>query len=80
MTVWFTADPHFHHLNICRLAERPFSGTHEMNEILVRNWNECVRPEDTVFVLGDFVLGHKDETLAITRQLLGQKQDRKSVV
>ena len=28
-----------------------------MNETLVRNWNNIVRPEDTVYVLGDFFMG-----------------------
>jgi calcineurin-like phosphoesterase family protein len=28
-----------------------------MNETLIRNWNEWVKPMDTVYVLGDFAMG-----------------------
>lgn len=28
-----------------------------MNEVLIKNWNECVKPDDTTVVLGDCFMG-----------------------
>ena len=36
------------------LAERPFASLAEMDDALIRRWNEVVRPGDTVWHLGDF--------------------------
>ena len=47
--LFFTSDTHFHHANIIRFCNRPFRDVEEMDEILIRNWNEVVGPEDTVF-------------------------------
>jgi calcineurin-like phosphoesterase family protein len=43
-----------------------------MNEILIKNWNEVVAPEDTIFVLGDFALAAR-AVETITRRLNGRK-------
>ncbi|MFA5132493.1 MAG: phosphoesterase [Candidatus Paceibacterota bacterium] len=52
--IWFTADTHFSHRNILRFCERPFPNIHEHDEALIKNWNECVSENDTVYHLGDF--------------------------
>jgi calcineurin-like phosphoesterase family protein len=49
-----TADTHFGHGNIIKYSNRPFSDSTEMNERLIHNWNERIKPEDQVFFLGDF--------------------------
>ena len=54
MNIWFTADCHFGHSNIITYCNRPFDGVDKMNSALIRNWNERVKPEDTVFHVGDF--------------------------
>jgi len=51
--IWFTADTHFSHVNIIRYCSRPFKNAHEMNKTLTDNWNKLVKPEDTVYHLGD---------------------------
>ena len=51
---WFTADLHLGHFNIIKYTGRPFKSLKEMNETLIRNWNARVKPEDTVFNVGDF--------------------------
>lgn len=56
---WFTSDQHFWHANIIRYCDRPFSSVEEMNEALIRKHNEIVKPEDTVFHLGDFSLAFR---------------------
>lgn len=42
-----------------------------MNETLIRNWNALVRPEDTVYHLGDFSMGLK-ENVFIRKRLNGK--------
>lgn len=60
MTTFLTADTHFGHASIIRHCERPYAGVGEMDAALVQNWNRTVRPQDTVYHLGDF--GHRDPT------------------
>lgn len=47
------SDLHLDHENIIRYCRRPFTDAREMNRILVRNWNFTVRPDETVYHLGD---------------------------
>lgn len=54
MTIWYSADWHLGHKNIIKYANRPFQSVDEMNEELVRRWNERVSPTDTAYMLGDF--------------------------
>lgn len=57
MTIWFSSDSHFKHANVIKYNNRPFKYVEEMNETLVNNWNSVVKPEDTIYYLGDFSLG-----------------------
>lgn len=51
--IFFTSDLHFGHDNILRFCNRPFRNIEEMNCTLMRNYNAIVKPEDTVYILGD---------------------------
>jgi len=55
------ADTHFDHNNIIKYCLRPFirSWERQMNEVLINNWNNIVRPNDKVYFLGDLVYGRK---------------------
>lgn len=55
--VFFTSDTHFGHANIIKLCNRPFANADEMNEELIKRWNEKVGKDDYVFHLGDFAFG-----------------------
>jgi len=61
MTVWFTADTHFGHANVVRYCQRPFASVEEMDEALIRNWNQVVSSSDIVYHLGDFTLAGQEE-------------------
>lgn len=52
--IYLTSDFHFAHANCIRFNNRPFASVEEMDETLIRNWNERVTPEDDVFFLGDW--------------------------
>lgn len=56
MDTYFTSDLHLHHKNIIRYAHRnpTFGNTAEMDNRLVIYWNSVVRPNDTIYHLGDF--------------------------
>jgi calcineurin-like phosphoesterase family protein len=54
--IFFTSDHHFGHHNIISHANRPFASTDEMNAVMIECWNERVKPNDTVFHLGDLTL------------------------
>lgn len=71
-SVWFTADTHFSHENIIRFCNRPFRDAAEMNEELIRRWNETVPPDGIVFHLGDFCLGNSTEWNSILYRLHGK--------
>lgn len=72
--IWFTSDCHFWHTNVVVKYGRSQFGTIEnMNETLIRNWNERVHPDDTIYVVGDFSLALRPvET--ITPRLTGRKK------
>jgi len=72
--IWFVSDTHFGHANIIRYCERPFKDVHEMDEVLIKNWNERVKPGDLVYHLGDFALSAPAEVPNYVRRLNGTIQ------
>lgn len=59
--IWVISDTHLNHANIIRYCARPYVSTEEMNKDLIKRWNSTVRPQDTVYHLGDFGIGNKRE-------------------
>jgi len=57
MSIYLTSDTHFCHDKPFIYEPRGFSSIQEMNETLIKNWNETVSKNDIVYVLGDFFLG-----------------------
>ena len=77
-SVFLTADPHFGHKGVCKFLRpdgatklRPWDSPEEMDEALVANWNDTVRPKDKVYVLGDVVINRR--ALATVGRLNGDK-------
>ena len=54
--IYFSSDLHFCHNKSFLYEPRGFSSVEEMNEAIVNNWNKIVKPEDTVYLLGDVIL------------------------
>lgn len=73
MTIWFTSDLHFYHVNILRFCERPYEDVYHMAEGLINNYNSYVDQNDTVYFLGDICFGTREETLPVVKRLNGRK-------
>ena len=71
--IYVISDTHFNHKNIIEYCNRPFKSVEEMNDTLIKNWNDVVSNDDTVFFLGDFCLGPREEIIKIASQLNGHK-------
>jgi len=76
--VFLTSDTHFGHTGVCRFTRndgvtklRPWTDPDEMDEEMVKRWNETVRPNDKVYHLGDVVINRK--ALKIMSRLNGDK-------
>lgn len=70
--VYFSSDWHLFHKNIIEFSKRPFSSVEEMNEVLIENWNERVKKNDTAYFIGDFSFGSKQQTSDAIDRLNGQ--------
>lgn len=70
---YYIADCHFGHAAVLKFDHRPFADIQQMEESMVTLWNAAARKEDTVYILGDFCWGKKDEWIRILRRLNGQK-------
>jgi calcineurin-like phosphoesterase family protein len=75
--VFLTSDTHFGHVNICNFTNydgspvRPWDSVEEMDEEMVKRWNDTVGPKDKVYHLGDVVINRK--SLQILDRLNGDK-------
>jgi calcineurin-like phosphoesterase family protein len=70
---FFTADTHFGHKNVIPYCKRPYENVEEMNEDLIKRWNEVVKPHDVVWHLGDFAFQNKEKTQETIARLNGHK-------
>jgi len=77
-SVWLVSDTHFGHEKTCTVFKRedgsplrPFSSAEEMDEFMIKAWNERVKPTDKVYHLGDVVISRK--FLSVLGRLNGDK-------
>ena len=77
-SVFLVSDTHFGHTGVCRFTRndgmtklRPWDNADEMDEFMVKAWNERVKPTDKVYHLGDVVINRK--ALKIMHRLNGDK-------
>ena len=65
--VFLVSDTHFGHAGVCHFTHpddssvklRPWDNPDEMDEEMIRRWNDTVRPSDKVYHLGDVVINRK---------------------
>lgn len=65
-SVFLVSDTHFGHAGVCRFTEadgvtkiRPWTDPNEMDEAMIKAWNERVKPTDKVYHLGDVVINRR---------------------
>jgi calcineurin-like phosphoesterase family protein len=71
--IYFTSDLHFYHEKIIHHCNRPFRDAQEMNEIIIKNWNNTVSPDDEVYILGDVTMKGPEQAFAVLSRLSGKK-------
>lgn len=86
--VWFISDTHFTHisnlyfhpwrrdaagLTLEEVQEDKHAAVAKHDEWLINKWNETIKRQDEVYILGDFCLGNKVRAEEILRQLKGRK-------
>lgn len=71
--IYYIADCHFFHnaLNE-KMDKRGFKSCEEMNEYMIKKWNDKVTKADTVVILGDLSLGKVEETNELIHRLKGK--------
>ncbi len=75
--VFLISDTHFGHYGVCKFLNqdgskmRPWDNPEEMDEAMIQYWNETVRPKDTVYHLGDYVINRR--AMKTSSQLHGRK-------
>lgn len=75
---YFIADTHFGDKGIMQYENRPFATADEMDEALIKNWNEVVTEKDTVYVVGDFSAYYNDENK--DKEILGKLKGTKILI
>lgn len=71
--IFFISDTHFGHANMLKFSNydgtrmRPFDSIEELDELMVQNWNEMVKPTDKVYHLGDVCYRCKNENQILAR-------------
>lgn len=77
-TTFLISDTHFGHEKTCTEFKRsdgtplrPFASAEEMDEAMIKRWNDRVRPTDKVYHLGDVVINRK--YLSVLDRLNGDK-------
>lgn len=80
MSVLFTSDLHLGHANIILTCGRNLEGcgenlatVDEMNDFLIRKWNEKVKEDDIVYILGDLSYRSSISVKTYLKQLKGRK-------
>lgn len=66
-SVFLISDTHFGHAGVCKFTHpddntvklRPWAGPDEMDEEMIRRWNERVKLTDKIYHLGDVVINRK---------------------
>jgi len=64
MNKFYTSDWHLGHGNIIKYSKRPFKDATRMIDVYIKQANQMVKPEDMVYMVGDFLCYGKDRGIA----------------
>lgn len=69
---YYISDLHFFHESMNeRMDKRGFASVEAMNQYMIEKWNQKVRKNDEVIILGDLSIGSAKKTNEILRELNG---------
>ena len=71
--IWVTSDLHFSHNKEFVWKARGYKDVEDMNAQQVVKFNSKVKPEDTVYILGDCMLNDNEKGMELLKQLNGKK-------
>lgn len=71
--ILYISDLHFGHRNVIGFDHRPFKTVQEMDETIIRNWQDKVRDDDHVYLLGDLEYKSGKDPRYYLEQLPGHK-------
>lgn len=70
---YFISDIHFGDYFIFKHQKRPFVSVNDMNESIIKRWNEKVTDKDDIWIVGDMISHSKQSNTYYLRQLNGIK-------
>ena len=71
--IWLTSDLHLCHDKEFIYKPRGFHSVDEMNEQIIKNFNEVVDWDDDLFILGDCFLNNNEEGMSYMQRIPGKK-------
>lgn len=71
--IYVTSDFHFCHDKDFIYAPRGFNSVTEMNETIIKNFNNIMDWSDTLYILGDCFLNDNEEGMKLMRRIPGEK-------
>lgn len=78
MTAFVISDTHWFHINIIKFCRPQFTSLEFMNELMINNWNRTIKPNDTVYHVGDVAFGggksRKERLTEVMPRLNGKKK------
>ena len=70
---YFISDLHLGHANCLKFDNRPFSSIEEQDEEIIKRWNQKVKSNDHVWILGDISWYNTKKTIEVFNRLNGIK-------
>ena len=78
--IFYTSDIHFGHKNIIEYENRPFKDINEMEEIIIKKWNNKVNEDDDVYILGDVAIITSNYTLETLNNTVSKLNGKKHLI
>ena len=73
MKIFVIVYSHFSHETMIKYCDRPFKNVHEVNKVIIKNWNEVVEKDDIAYCLGNSDFWIKKKLQEIFFRLNGKK-------
>ena len=74
---YYISDLHILHKNVCKEGKnfdnRPFETMDEMMSDIKQQWNQHIRDDDDIYILGDFCWKENEQSIAFVSSLKGNK-------